>query len=121
MTFRPGEEWSYSDTGFDILGDVVAVVSGQTFEDTMQANILTPLGMKNSSYLLSDLDPAQLAAPHMYDENGNARTLDFYPYSRAHAPSGSFYSSVNDMARLAIANMNQGDTRWNSGVAGFSL
>ena len=108
LTFRPGEEWSYSDTGFDILGDVVAAVSGQTFEDTMQANILTPLGMKDSSYLLSDLDPAQLAAPHMYDENGNARTLDFYPYSRAHAPSGSFYSSVNDMARLAIANMNQG-------------
>ena len=109
LTYRPGEDWSYSNTGFDILGDVVAKVSGQAFEDYLQANVLTPLGMENSSYLLSDVDPAKLAAPHMYDENGNAKTLDFYPYTRAHAPSGAFYSNVNDMARFAIANMNQGE------------
>ena len=57
----------------------------------------------------------------MPDENGNAKTIDFYPYSRAHAPSGAFYSSAKDMARFAIANMNQGDTGWNAGAAGFSL
>ena len=109
LTYQPGEDWSYSNTGFDTLGDVVAQVSGQTFEDYLQANVLTPLGMENSSYLLSDLDPAQLAMPHLTDENGNAKTIDFYPYTRAHAPSGAFYSSVNDMARFAIANMNQGE------------
>lgn len=109
LTYQPGEDWAYSNTGFDILGDVVATVSGQSFEDYLQANVLTPLGMANSSYLLSDLDPARLAAPHMYDEDGNAKTLDFYPYTRAHAPSGAFYSSIHDMARFAIANMNQGE------------
>ncbi|WP_343413144.1 serine hydrolase [Candidatus Amarolinea dominans] len=108
LTFRPGKDWSYSNTGFDILGDVVAQVSGQAFEDYLQANVLTPLGMENSSYLLSDLDPVRLVAPHMPDKNGNAKTIDFYPYTRAHAPSGAFYSSANDMARFAIANMNQG-------------
>ena len=45
----------------------------------------------------------------MYDENGNAKTLDFFPYSRPHAPSGAFYSNVNDMARFAVANMNHGE------------
>ena len=109
LTFRPGKEWAYSNTGFDILGDVVAQVSGQAFEDYLQANVLTPLGMENSSYLLSDLDPARLVAPHMPAENGNAKTIDFYPYTRAHAPSGAFYSSANDMARFAIANMNRGE------------
>jgi CubicO group peptidase (beta-lactamase class C family) len=109
MTYQPGEDWAYSNTGFDVLGDVVATVSGQSYEDYLQANVLTPLGMANSSYLLSDLDPAKLAAPHMYDEDGNAKTLDFYPYTRAHAPSGAFYSSIHDMARFAIANLNQGE------------
>jgi len=108
LLFRPGKGWSYSGIGFDILGDVVAKVSGQAFEDFLRANVLTPLGMENSSYWLSDVDPASLAAPHMYAENGNAKTLDYYPYSRTHAP-GSFYSSVNDMARFAIANMNHGE------------
>jgi CubicO group peptidase (beta-lactamase class C family) len=92
LTFRPGEEWSYSSTGFDVRGDVIATVSGQTFEDYMQASVLSPLGMAESSYLLSDLDPAHLAAPPMVDESGKARTLDFYPYSRAHAPSVALYT-----------------------------
>ena len=109
LLFRPGKDWAYSSTGFDILGDVVAKVSGQKFEDYVQDHVLTPLGLEDSSYLLSDVDPAKLVAPHMYDENGNAKTLDFYPYSRTHAPSGAFYSSVNDMARFAVANLNHGE------------
>ena len=109
LTFQPGEDWSYSNTGFDVLGDVVATVSGQSFEGYLQANVLTPLGMASSSYLLNEVDPAKLAAPHMYDEDGNAKTLDFYPYTRAHAPSGALYSNVHDMARFAMANMNQGE------------
>ena len=109
LLFRPGKDWAYSSTGFDILGDVVAKVSGQNFEDYVQDHVLTPLGLEASSYLLSDVNPAALVAPHMYDEKGNAKTLDFFPYSRTHAPSGAFYSNVNDMARFAVANMNHGE------------
>ncbi len=108
LLFRPGKDWSYSTIGFDILGDVVAKVSGQSFEEYVQDHVLTPLGLENSSYLLSDVNPTALVAPHMYDEKGNPKTLDFFPYSRTHAPS-SFYSNVNDMARFAVANMNHGE------------
>ncbi len=109
LLFRPGKDWAYSSTGFDILGDVVAKVSGQDFEDYVQDHVLTPLGLEDSSYLLSDVNPAALVAPHMYDEKGNAKTLDFFPYSRPHAPSGAFYANVNDMARFAVANLNHGE------------
>ena len=109
LLFRPGKDWAYSSTGFDILGDVVAKVSGQNFEDYLQDHVLTPLGLEDSSYLLSDVNPAALVAPHMYDEKGNAKTLDFFPYSRPHAPSGAFYANVNDMARFAVANLNHGE------------
>ncbi len=68
LLFRPGKDWAYSGIGFDILGDVVAKVSGQKFEDYVQDHVLTPLGLEDSSYLLSDVDPAALVAPHMYDE-----------------------------------------------------
>jgi CubicO group peptidase (beta-lactamase class C family)/predicted dienelactone hydrolase len=109
LTSQPGTEWAYSNTGFDTLGDVIAQVSGQTFEDYLQANVLGPLGMENSSYLLSDLDPALLAMPHLPDESGAVNTIDFFPYSRAHAPSGMLFASVNDLARFARANLNQGE------------
>ncbi|MEZ4768828.1 MAG: serine hydrolase domain-containing protein [Caldilineales bacterium] len=84
LTYPPGEDWAYSNTGFDVLGDVIAKVSGQTYEDYMQNNILKPLDMTNSSYLLSDLDPALLAMPHLLNENGDVAIADFtlHPCSR---------------------------------------
>jgi len=38
------EKFAYSNTAYDILGDVIAKVSGESFEDYVQHNILTPLG-----------------------------------------------------------------------------
>ena len=109
LAFQPGAQWDYSDAGFDLLADVVAKVSGQSFEDYMQEHILTPLGMEDSSYLLSDVNPAMLATPYIYDEDGQAVEPDFFPYTRIHAPSGGLLSNLNDMARFAIANMNHGE------------
>ena len=65
LTFRPGKDWSYSNTGFDILGDVVAQVSGQAFEDYLQANVLTPLGMGEFLVPAERPGPGQVGgAPH---------------------------------------------------------
>ena len=62
LLFPPGEGWSYSNSGFDTLGDVIAKVSGQSFEEYVQEHILTPLGMKDSTFLLSDVDPAAVGS-----------------------------------------------------------
>ena len=109
LLFPPGEGWSYSNSGFDTLGDVIAKVSGQSFEEYVQEHVLTPLGMKDSTFLLSDVDPAALVPPHTYDENDNTETQEFYPYLRKHGPSATLFSSVSDMARFAVANMNHGE------------
>ena len=53
----PGEGFSYSDMGFDILGDVVATVSGQPFEEYVQENIFDPLGMENTTFLPDETYP----------------------------------------------------------------
>ncbi len=104
----PGEEWNYSNSGFDVLGDVIAKVSGQSFEAYVQDHILTPLGMADSTYLFSDVAPAKLVAPHLYNENG-AKEQEFYPYIRKHGPSATLFSNVNDMAAFTIAAMNHGE------------
>lgn len=109
LLFPPGEGWSYSNSGFDTLGDVIAKVSGQSFEAYVQEHILTPLGMADSTFLLSDVDPAALVAPHTWDKDGQAVAQSFYPYLRKHGPSATLFSSVNDMARFAAANMNHGE------------
>jgi CubicO group peptidase (beta-lactamase class C family)/predicted dienelactone hydrolase len=109
LLFPPDEGWSYSNSGFDTLGDVIAKVSGQSFEAYVQEHILTPLGMKDSTFLLSDVNPVALVAPHTWEKDGQAVVQNFYPYLRKHGPSATLFSSVNDMARFAAANMNHGE------------
>jgi CubicO group peptidase (beta-lactamase class C family) len=109
LLFPPGEGWSYSNSGFDTLGDVVAKVSGQSYEEYVQDHILSPLAMGASTFLLGEVDSAVLVAPHTYDADGAVAAQDFFPFVRKHGPSGNLFSSVKDMARFAIANMNHGE------------
>ncbi|WP_435011387.1 serine hydrolase domain-containing protein [Tundrisphaera lichenicola] len=57
LDFPPGTRWSYSNTGFMILGKVVEKVSGQPFGVFLAERILKPLGMDRSTFEPSQADP----------------------------------------------------------------
>src|SRR4051812_14884406 len=50
LNFEPGSRFSYSNTGYIILGGVVEKVSGEKFGDLLQRRILSPLEMHNSKF-----------------------------------------------------------------------
>lgn len=51
LSFQPGERYSYSPlAAFDVLGRVVEVASGQTFDRFLKARLFDPLGMTNTSF-----------------------------------------------------------------------
>ena len=103
----PGEEYEYSNVAFEVLGDVIAKVSGQSFEAYIQEHILTPLGMHASTFLRHEVPSALATTPHF---GMPAMTLgDAYPYHRAHAPSSTLHSNVIEMSHWAIANLNRGE------------
>ena len=109
LLFAPGEQFSYSNMAFEVLGDLVAKVSGQSFEDYVKEHILLPLDMNDSSILIRDVDPALLANGHVPEKGGRVRVSEHYAYNRAHGPSSTLHSNVVDMSRWAIANMNRGE------------
>jgi CubicO group peptidase (beta-lactamase class C family) len=45
----PGEKFEYSNTGYALLGEIIARVSGVTYAAFMDGEIFKPLGMKNSA------------------------------------------------------------------------
>ncbi len=49
LLFAPGEDFSYSYPGFDVLGDVIAKASGESFEEYVQDNIFSPLAMGDTT------------------------------------------------------------------------
>lgn len=51
LDFQPGSQWRYSGLlGFDLLGRIVEVVSGQSYDRFLQERIFAPLGMKDMSF-----------------------------------------------------------------------
>jgi D-alanyl-D-alanine carboxypeptidase len=50
LDFEPGTRWSYSNTGFLILGQVVQKVSGQPLGEFLTQRFFTPLGMPNTRF-----------------------------------------------------------------------
>ncbi|WP_422927838.1 serine hydrolase domain-containing protein [Singulisphaera sp. PoT] len=50
LDFEPGHRWSYSNTGYTILGRVVEKVTGQPFGEFFKARLLSPLGMTHSVF-----------------------------------------------------------------------
>ena len=51
LEFQPGSRWSYSPgAGFDTLGRIVEVVSGQSFDQFLRQRIFSPLEMSNTTF-----------------------------------------------------------------------
>jgi CubicO group peptidase (beta-lactamase class C family) len=51
LDFQPGTEWRYSAlAGIEVLGRIVEVVSGQTFEQFLRQRLFEPLGMKDTGF-----------------------------------------------------------------------
>lgn len=132
----PGVKFAYSNIGFEILGDLIAKVSGMSFELYMKSHILEPAGMRSSSFLKQEA-ATRIASPHVLgaDSGYGVRVSNIFPYNRAHAPSSTLYTNAEDMCQYMLMHLNRGvaedgnevlqpgsfDTMWNPYAAtGFS-
>jgi len=106
-----GDQFLYSDFGYDILADLIHKVSGELFEEYCRSHLFEPLQMGASTFLFSEVAPEALVAAHIRDEAGTPAVWDNFPYDRKHAPSSCLHSNVVDMSNWAFAHMNHGELR----------
>lgn len=109
LIFAPGTDFRYSNMAFEVLADLIAKVSGESFEDYVQHHILTPLKMKASTLFIKRTNPKLMTWGYQRDKSGQIFPSKVYPYNRIHSPSSDLHSNVEDMARWALANMNHGE------------
>jgi D-alanyl-D-alanine carboxypeptidase len=75
--FAPGANWSYSNTGYVLLGLVVEAVTGKPFGQSLQERIFTPLGLTSASFPAGiQLDPTFV---HGYISFGQGPLVDVTP------------------------------------------
>ncbi len=96
--FAPGTQWSYSNSGYVVLGLVVAKVSGKPFREFLRERIFAPLKMSQTvAYQKGINEVAQRAYGHS-NEGNTWKETDQSPTS-ATLGDGGIYSSLTDLAK----------------------
>lgn len=108
LDFTPGQDYNYSNAAFDILADVIAKVSGMTFENYMKKYIFEPVGMTNSTFYKPEVPQKLATKPHTLGNQLEMSVGDLYPYNRIHAPSSTLHSNIDDLLLWAKVNLNKG-------------
>ncbi|TFZ59464.1 class A beta-lactamase-related serine hydrolase [Methylorubrum sp. Q1] len=111
---QPGAEWNYS-VATDVLGHLVAVVSGIDFADFMRTRILRPLGMDDTDFFVPEEKHGRFAANYAFDRAGKLRLYDDSVGSRFLAPpplasgGGGLVSTAADYLRFCRMILNLGE------------
>ncbi|GAB4309676.1 MAG: hypothetical protein Kow0091_15490 [Geminocystis sp.] len=95
LEFEPGTQHRYSNSGYIILTKVIEVVSGESYGDYIQKNLLQPLGMNSTGYLSTDV--SGLAEGYILKGN-EYQQADSINMDTAQG-AGALYSTTADLGR----------------------
>jgi CubicO group peptidase (beta-lactamase class C family) len=105
LNFEPGEQYLYCNTGFTLLAEIVARVSGKSFREWTEENIFKPLGMSDSQFYD---DHERIVKNRAYSyvpvkENGfKKRRLNY-----ANVGATSLFTTAEDLAKW-VKNFEDG-------------
>lgn len=109
LAFEPGTRWQYG-YGLDWTGRLVETVSGQTLEQYFQSNILQPLGMQDTSFILSPAKFDRMVSVYRRQSDGvlkeDPRTQPAPP--KAFNGGGGLFSTAPDYVRFMQMILHDG-------------
>jgi CubicO group peptidase (beta-lactamase class C family) len=97
LDFAPGEQFSYSNSGYVLLGYLIEKIAGESYEKFVRENIFTPLGMSDSGYDSNSAIIPRRASGYALGPGGyeNAGFIHMsIPLS-----AGALYSSTEDLLK----------------------
>jgi CubicO group peptidase (beta-lactamase class C family) len=106
---QPGTLWRYGHST-DVLGRVIEIVTGETLYDFEKRNILDPLGMTSTKYVLtSPQERARMAEPLPTDRILLAAEQERRAHPEWQSGGGGLVSTITDYARFAQMLLNGGE------------
>jgi CubicO group peptidase (beta-lactamase class C family) len=113
--FAPGTHTSYSNTGYEILGRLIAQADGRPFSESVRERVLKPLGMAATHPLIRDSDRALYATGYspLYRDRPYIRRdpLASGPWTPMTNAAGSIASTPADMSRYLAFIISAGQGR----------
>lgn len=100
LNFKPGEKYSYSNSGFTMLAEIVKSVTGQTLRQFTDSAIFKPLGM-NNTHFHDDYTEIVKGRSYSYDRIDSTHfSNSILSYSVAGATS--LFTNIDDMSKWVM-------------------
>lgn len=97
LDFAPGTRWSYSNTGYMLLGVIIHRVSGQFYGDWLSERVFKPLGM-GTARVISEADIVHNRADGYRLADGQLKNQEWVAPSLNTTADGALYLTVRDLA-----------------------
>jgi CubicO group peptidase (beta-lactamase class C family) len=94
LNFAPGAEWSYSNSGYVLLPEIVARVSGMPFSEFARKRLFEPLGMKMTTYVDDPLNLIKNRAL-AYKKGSSGWKMDMYLGNDRGGAGGLFTTALD--------------------------
>ena len=113
LEFQPGARWAYSAAaGFDILGRIVEITSGQPFDQFLRQRVFDPLGMKDVAFYPTETLEPRMVTAYQLDPKGrmskdpNPGRMQSKVYFMG---AGGLITTAEDYAKFAQMLANGGE------------
>lgn len=117
LDFDPGTKYSYSNLGYNVLGRIIEKVSGMSYSEYVQKNILDPLEITEMALAKNRFDQRK-PKEVVYQVNQNelfAQSPEHFPYGtfniEAMDAHGGWLASATDLAKILVASSGMGSQR----------
>lgn len=110
LLFSPGEKYEYSNSGYSILGRIIEIVSGKSYESYLSEELFKPAGMAQTGYLLPKWDKDLVANEYLYNVINKGNHISKYQEDGKIAwplkANGGINSTQEDMYKWYLALKN---------------
>lgn len=105
MQFEPGAQWKYCQSGINLAGRIVEIVSGKPFDVFVRERIFDPLGMKDATFYPDEAQRARIATAYTRKKETGALEpapvrAEFGRPGRPPLGNGGLFCSADDYTRF---------------------
>jgi CubicO group peptidase (beta-lactamase class C family) len=100
----------YNNLMYAASGQIVEILSGQTWEEFVKSRIFTPLNMSHSMFVVEEMlkQPDYMTPYYEKRDTNILLPYPFYTKQQGLGPAGAIISSIDDLSNWLIAQMNAG-------------
>ena len=113
LEFSPGTRWNYS-VSTDVVGHLIELISGQRLDAYLREHVLQPLGMTDTSFVVTEEQSKRFAANYQRLADDCLKLVDdpaksIYRDCAFFSGGGGLVSTANDYFRFASMMLNKGE------------